>query len=230
MVKPATRKRIMLSPFACLVVLSAIGGLTQNNPKVIGLTAKSNVPMADVSTALQKACPNVATISGAANSEYTLEATERKVRYGLGVEHVETFDLSLLDREGVTVRGASTTSLRDGMKDLCRAMEKSIAFEVVDTNNLTLSSDVRGDTSHGLGGALVTSLTGRRTHTDAMTMYAIVKGEHALLDCYEHHSGCATIAPGKYYGEQDGDGIWVDYRMPVTHKPVRNHYKIAGSW
>ena len=109
-------------------------------------------------------------------------------------------------------------------------MEKSIAFEVVDTDNLTLTSDVRGDTSHGIGGAVATSLTGRRTHTDAMTMYAIIKGEHALLDCYEHHSGCATIAPGKYYGEQDGDGIWVDYRMPVTHKPERNHYQIAGSW
>jgi hypothetical protein len=199
-------------------------------PKGIFLSGKSNVPAKDISRALEKNCPNVSLVDDSSKSDYTLDAIETASRYGIGIEHVEIFDLSLLDPDGVTVRGASTTSLRDGMKDLCRAMAKSIAFEVVDTSNLTLSSDVRGDTSHGLGGAVATSLTGRRTHTDAMTMYAIVKGEHALLDCYEHRTGCATIAPGKYYGEQDGDGIWVDYRMPVTHKPMRNHYKIAGSW
>jgi hypothetical protein len=27
-----------------------------------------------------------------------------------------------------------------------------------------------------------------------------------------------------------GDGIWVSYRMPITHEPMRNHYKVAGSW
>jgi len=84
------------------------------------------------------------------------------------------------------------------MKDICRAMEKSIAFEVVDTDNLTLTSDVRGDTSHGIGGTVATSLTGRRTHTDAMTMYAIIKGEHALLDCYSIKSFCWQVFFGTF--------------------------------
>ena len=60
--------------------------------------------------------------------------------------------------------------------------------------------------------------------------FAIVKGEHAWLDCYERRTGCATLAPGKYYGERDGDGTWVSYRMPLTQAPMRNHYKMAGSW
>lgn len=78
--------------------------------------------------------------------------------------------------------------------------------------------------------AVVNSATGRRTHTDTSNIYVIVNGEHALLDCYERRTGCATIGPGKYYGEQNGDGIWVSYRMPITHESMRNHYKIAGSW
>lgn len=214
-----------------LIVLTPVAvAHAQTGPKSIALTHNSNVPTANILKSFQKRCPNVAVVSDAIKSDYTLEAIKTVTRPGLKLERVDNFDLTLLDRDGTIVRSASTGSLTDGMKDLCRAVEKSIPFEVVDTNNLTLSSDVRGDTSHGLGGALATSLTGRRTHTDAMTMYAIVKGEHALLDCYEHRTGCATIAPGKYYGELEGNSIWVDYRMPVTHKPVRNHYKIAGSW
>jgi hypothetical protein len=103
-------------------------------------------------------------------------------------------------------------------------------IEVVDTQNLTQSSDVRRDTSGGVVGAIVNSATGRRTQTDSATISVIVKGEHALLDCYEHSTGCATLGPGKYYGGMRGDGIWVNYRMPLTHEPVRSHYKIAGSW
>jgi hypothetical protein len=100
----------------------------------------------------------------------------------------------------------------------------------VDTNTLTLSTDARGDTSGGAANAVVNSLTGRRTHTDAMSIYVIVNGEHALLDCYERRTGCATIAPGKYYGQLKANSIWIDYEMPLTHKPMRNHYKLAGSW
>ncbi len=74
------------------------------------------------------------------------------------------------------------------------------------------------------------STTGRRTHTDTSKIYVIVNGEHALLDCYEHRTGCTTIGPGKHYGQSDGGSIWINYRTPLTHKPLRNHYAIAGSW
>ena len=87
----------------------------------------------------------------------------------------------------------------------------------------------RSVTTVGSVGAIVSGPMGRRTHTGTANIYVIVNGEHALLDCYER-AGCATIVPGKYYGERDGDGIWISYQMPVTHKPARDHYKIAGSW
>jgi hypothetical protein len=102
--------------------------------------------------------------------------------------------------------------------------------EVVDTQNLTQSTDTRGDTSGGVIGTVVNAATGRNTHTDSASLNVIINGEHALLDCYERATGCSTIGPGKYYGERKDDGIWVSYQMPITHKPVRNHYKIAGSW
>jgi hypothetical protein len=69
-----------------------------------------------------------------------------------------------------------------------------------------------------------------RTQIDESSIYVIVNGEHALLDCYERRTGCSTIGPGRYYGELKGDGIWVSYRMPITHQPIHNHYKLAGSW
>jgi hypothetical protein len=103
-------------------------------------------------------------------------------------------------------------------------LETTVMVEVVDMQNLTQSQDTR--TSGGVVGAL----TGRRTHTDASTINVIVNGEHAMLDCFEHRKGCTTIGPGKYYGELDGNSLWVNYQMPLTHQQVRNHYVIAGSW
>jgi hypothetical protein len=38
------------------------------------------------------------------------------------------------------------------------------------------------------------------------------------------------MGPGKYHEELDGESIWVDYQLPLTHKTVRNHYVIAGGW
>jgi hypothetical protein len=68
------------------------------------------------------------------------------------------------------------------------------------------------------------------TLTDTSTIHVIVNGERALLDCYEHRKGCTTMGPGKYHEELDGESIWVDYQLPLTHKTVRNHYVIAGGW
>ncbi len=213
--------------FACLVLLSAIPVLGQNTPKSIALTDKSDIPAKDILKALKKECPNASITNDATKSDYTLEAIKRKGGGGL---LSKSFDLSLFDREGMTVLASSNENLGNSVKDVCHAIKTSVMVEVVDTQNLTQSQDARGDTSGGLAATVVKGLTGRRTHTDASTIYVIVNGEHALLDCYERRTGCTTIGPGKYYGQLEGGSIWVNYEMPLTHKPLRNHYVVAGSW
>lgn len=224
--------------FARLLLLIAVPLAAQNDPKKILLREnpnlpgeKSNVPAKDIRKFFRKECPNVDIASAPSKSDdYTLEAIETRTRKGLRIVLDDSFDLTLSDSESKMFRGASASSLGTAVKDLCRAIKKSVVVEVVDTQNLTQSSDARGDTSGGVAGAIVNSTTGRRTHTDTDSIYVIVNGEHALLDYYERRTGCTTIAPGKYYGEQEGDGVWVSYQMPLTHKWVRNHYKVAGSW
>jgi hypothetical protein len=103
--------------------------------------------------------------------------------------------------------------------------KRQVSVEVVDTSNVTQSQDVRQN--HGLAGALM----GRQTLTDAASMNAVIDGEHAKLDCFEHRKGCTTMGPGTYDGEMDTHGsIWITYEMPLTHKRVRNHYVVRGSW
>ncbi len=205
------------SLLACLVLLVAVPLLGQDTPKLIALTDNSDVPDKDISKSLRKICPNLSITKDVTKSDYTLEAGR-------------IFNLTLFDRDNKTVRSSSSLDLDKAVRDICHAVQMAVLVEVVDTQRLTQSQDTRGDTSGGIVGTIVNSQTGRRTHTDSSTLNVIVKGEHALLDCYERRTGCATIGPGKYYGEQDGDGIWISYQMPITHKQFRNHYKIAGSW
>ena len=202
--------------------------LAQRAPKVITLTDNSNISAKDLLKALSKECPNVSITNDAAKSDYTLDAAKRNSDDG-GLWG-KTFYLTLLDRDGVTFIAASKPYLGQAAKDVCHAIKTSVSVEVVDTETLTQSMDVRGDTSGELVGTIVNSTTGRRTHTDTSKIYVIVNGEHALLDCFEHRTGCTTIGPGKYYGQFDGGSIWINYQMPLTHKPLRNHYAIAGSW
>jgi hypothetical protein len=134
------------------------------------------------------------------------------------------YDVTLFDRDGKTFTALRTPSLGDALKLVCHAIKTAVIVEVVDARTLTESVDVRGS------GGIIPALTGRRTHTDTSTIYVIVNGEHATLDCYEHRTGCTTIGPGKYHGELEGGSLWVSYEMPLTHKAVRNHYVIAGGW
>jgi hypothetical protein len=216
------------SLITCLMLIG-IPLCAQNAPERIFLK-KSNVPAKDILKLLRKDFPKVSFASDASQSDYTLEAVETRSRTGIRIVLDDSFELTLFDSEGKTLRGASASSLGAAVKELCRAIKKSVMVEIVDSQNLTQSSDTRGDTSGGVAVAIVNGTTGRRTHTDADSIYVIVNGEHALLDCYERRTGCTTIGPGKYYGEQDGDGVWVSFQMPLTHKWVRNHYKVAGSW
>jgi hypothetical protein len=207
----------MLKTLSLFALTLTVTCAAQNAPKIIALTGNSNVATKDILNPLRKDCPNVNITSDVANSDYTLEAIKTTVRQGLRIVSENTFEFTIFDRGSKTLRSSSTTSLSSALKDLCHAIKTFVMVKVVDTNNLTESIVANGP-------------TGRRTHTDASTIFVIVNGEHALLDCYERRTGCSTVGPGKYYGEQDGDGIWVNYQMPVTHKWVREHYKVAGSW
>jgi hypothetical protein len=202
--------------------------LAQTAPKTIALTDTSDVPAKDILKALSKECPNVSITNGAAKSDYMLDATKRKS--GEGGIWGKSFYLTLLDHDGIIFITASDQYLGKAAKDVCHAIKTSVSVEVVDSETFTQSLDARGDTSGGVVGTIVNSTTGRRTHTDTSKIYVIVNAEHALLDCYEHRTGCTTIAPGKYYGQFDHGSIWINYQMPLTHQPLRNHYVIAGSW
>jgi hypothetical protein len=195
-------------------------------PKSVALTDKSNVPPSDILKELRKGCPNVGITNARATSDYTLEVNNKPDPTASGSAGYQgtVFALILLDRDGKILRSTLTPSLGNAVKDVCHAINTAVIVEVVEAQNLTQSVDVRGS------GRIIPALTGRRTHTDTATISVIVNGEHALLDCYEHATGCATIRPGKYYGELDGGSVWVNYEVPLTHEVVRNHYVIAGSW
>ena len=210
--------------FACLILLSAIPALAQDTPKSVRLTDKSNIPAKDILKALRKKCPNVSIANDVTKSDYALEAIKSGKALNKG------FDLNLFDRDGITVIASSNGNLRDSVEDVCSAIKTSVIVEVADSENLTQSQDIRGVRGRNVLETVINSATGRRTHTDTSTIYVIVNGEHALLDCYERRTGCTTIGPGKYYGQLKGRSIWVNYEMPLTHKPVRDHYVIKGSW
>jgi hypothetical protein len=211
-----------------ILLLSAIHAIALDAPKSIALSKTSNVSHADISTLLQKGCPQVSITDDPTKGDYTLEAT---VKTDLkAAPHEQTsFDLTLFDRDGKLLRSTSNPGLGGAVKDMCNAIKTGVIVEIVRTGPLTQSVDVRG-TGDGVVPAVVNATTGRRTHTDTDTILVIINGEHALLDCYERRKGCTTIAPGKYYGELEGGSLWVNYEMPLTHKALRNHYKVAGSW
>ena len=213
--------------FTCLMLLSTALVSAQNAPRTIAITDKSNVPAKYIVKAARgNKCSNITFINDLTKSDYTLEAIKKSE----SAWYFAKFDLTLFDRAGNTFSSVSDTALNHPVKELCHAIKTFVMVEVVDSHTLTQSIDARDDTSGGVVGAIVSDLTGRRTHTDQSSIYIILNGEHALLDCYERSIGCSSIGPGRYYGKLKGDGIWLNYRMPITHQPVRNHYKLAGSW
>ena len=82
----------------------------------------------------------------------------------------------------------------------------------------------------GQGGGLIGVAVGERTRDVVFMLNVIVDGEHARLKCYESHKGCSPLGPGIYDAEQDKDSLWVSQTLPMTHKIVRDHWKVVGSW
>jgi hypothetical protein len=129
-----------LSLFAYVVLLNVIPASAQDTPKTIALIGGSDFSAKDILKKLNKGCPNVSVIDDVAKSDYTLEAAKSKRVLN------KTFDLTLFDRDGRILVGASNDNLGDSVKDVCRAIKTSVIVEVVDSQTLTQSEDLRGVT------------------------------------------------------------------------------------
>ena len=222
-------RRLIFILSACSLVLA---GQAQNQPvstqpssKTILLEQSPGSPVTDeeFSRLFSKICPNYRVSTSTGTYDYVLK-TAFETKEGTGRR------FGLFDSHGVLIR--STGSRPSGaVKDLCFALESSVPIDVVDGENLIQSSDLRRAPSQPGVAGVADAIHGRRnTLTDNASLRVVANGEHALLDCYEHHKGCTTVGPGKYYAEIDGDSMWIDYEMPITHEPMRNHYVITGSW
>jgi hypothetical protein len=75
------------------------------------------------------------------------------------------------------------------------------------------------------------SLAGTKTRDVVFGVNAIINGEHAKLTCMENHHGCTAVGPGTYDAAFDGKNtLWIISSQALTHKVIRDHYKLAGSW
>jgi hypothetical protein len=77
---------------------------------------------------------------------------------------------------------------------------------------------------------IVGAFQGVKTADVVFMVNAVVNGDHARLKCYENHHGCTALGPGEYDAEIDKDNVWIITMMPVTHRLIRDHWKVSGSW
>jgi hypothetical protein len=80
------------------------------------------------------------------------------------------------------------------------------------------------------GGGLIGIAVGSRTKNEVFAMNTIVNGEHVKLNCQENHGGCTAMTPGVYDAEFDRKSVWITSVKPLTHKTVREHWKLSGGW
>ena len=73
-------------------------------------------------------------------------------------------------------------------------------------------------------------IRGEQTDNEVFMVNVIINGEHVRLSCDENHRGCTALGPGTYDGELQNDNVWIRATVPLTHKVVRDHWKIEGSW
>lgn len=81
-------------------------------------------------------------------------------------------------------------------------------------------------------GGLISAIAGARTTDVVFMVNAQINGDRAWLKCYENHRGCTVLGPGMYDAEMDekhGD-IWITIVVPVSHRIVRDHWRVAGTW
>jgi hypothetical protein len=79
-------------------------------------------------------------------------------------------------------------------------------------------------------GGLIGAIQGVKTADVVFMVNAQINGDHARLKCAEGHRGCTALGPGAYDGEISGSDVWITIELPVTHKTVRDHWKVSGTW
>jgi hypothetical protein len=77
---------------------------------------------------------------------------------------------------------------------------------------------------------LIGAFEGTKTENLVFMVNAIINGDHARLKCYENHRGCTALGPGTYDAEVEKDNVWIITTVPVTHRVIRDHWKVTGSW
>lgn len=122
------------------------------------------------------------------------------------------------------------------MKKIAAVLVASLAFGVVafGKHKTIVKVTVPGTTEdravQSRGAGLFGAIAGTKTTDVVFMVNVVIDGEHARLKCYEQHKGCSPLGSGDYEGELDGNSLWISQQIPITHKIVRDHWKIAGSW
>jgi hypothetical protein len=61
-----------------------------------------------------------------------------------------------------------------------------------------------------------------------LTIRATINGEHAVLECSTDK--CEEIAPGIYDGEIHKNEVHIMRTTPLTHKRIRETWRLIGAW
>lgn len=107
-----------------------------------------------------------------------------------------------------------------------------VAFAVKKQIKIEIVSPSEDQSVKTQGRGLIGAIQGTRTTEVVFMVNSIINGDHARLKCYENHRGCTAIGPGMYDAEIDeknGD-VWISFEIPVSHKIVRDHWRVAGTW
>ena len=111
------------------------------------------------------------------------------------------------------------------LASICQA-KQNVQVEVVASHPFT--HDDQGDLSQILkalsGPAATVSMA------EVFNLDVIINGEHVTLLCRDK-KGCENLPPAKYDGVVFGPtSMDLKFDLPLSHKPVKRHYQIAGSW
>ena len=80
------------------------------------------------------------------------------------------------------------------------------------------------------GGGLIGLAVGHRNTDVVFAVNVIINGDRARLKCSENHHNCATLGVGIYDGEIKGRDVWISQTEPLTHKILKDHWQVVGSF
>ena len=108
---------------------------------------------------------------------------------------------------------------------ICQA-KQNVQVEVVASH--TVGHDDQGDLNQIL--KALSSPETTATVAEVFNLDVIINGEHVTLLCRDK-KGCENVQPAKYEGVVLGPtSMDLKFELPLSHKPIKRHYQIAGSW